>query len=62
GKAEEAGVPVILTNLDTMGAIEVIENFFGKSHFHQPKKLSHLDGLLKERMDFMRLDSLLGIK
>jgi hypothetical protein len=62
GKAEEAKVPIILTNLDTMSAIETIENFFGKTHFHQPKKLACLDNLLKERMDFKRLDSMLGIK
>ncbi|MGQ9500159.1 MAG: phosphotransacetylase family protein [Dissulfurimicrobium sp.] len=62
GKAEEARVPIILTNLDTMSAIETIENFFGKTHFHQPKKLAYLDDLLKERMDFKRLDSMLGIK
>ena len=62
GKAEEAKVPIIITSLDTMGAIETIENFFGKTRFHQPKKLVHLEKLLKEHMDFERLYSMMGIK
>ncbi|MDA8161871.1 MAG: phosphotransacetylase family protein [Desulfobacteraceae bacterium] len=62
GKAEEAGVPVILTNLDTMGAIETIENFFGKTRFHQPQKLAHIEKLFKEYMNFERLYSMMEIK
>ena len=55
GRAEEIGVPIILTRHDTMTAIQIIETFFGKTRFHQDKKLEHFDNLLNEHMDFEAL-------
>ncbi len=52
GRAEERGVPIILTRHDTLTAIELIENFFGKSRFHQAKKVEHFESLLNKYFDF----------
>ena len=38
-RAEELGVPMILVGQDTMTAMQTIEKFFGRSRFHQIKKL-----------------------
>lgn len=61
GKAEEAGVPIILTHYDTMSAVEKIEAFFGKTRFHQEEKIRRFEKLLAEYMDFRRLYSTLGL-
>jgi len=42
GRAEKRGVPIILTHHDALTAIEVIENFFGKTRFHQEKRVDIL--------------------
>ena len=39
GRAEEVGVPIILVSQDTLTAVEIIENAFGKTRFHQEKKV-----------------------
>lgn len=52
GRAEERGVPIILTHHDTLTAIELIENFFGKSRFHQAKKVEYFENLLSKYFDF----------
>jgi len=52
GRAEERGVPIILTQHDTLTAIELIEGFFGKSRFHQEKKVQHFEELLDKYLDF----------
>jgi hypothetical protein len=62
GRAEEAGVPIILTRHDTMTAVETIETFFGKTRFHQEKKVESFGNLLKEHMDFERLYGALGLR
>ena len=58
---EEAGVPIILTHHDTMGAVDIIETFFGKTRFHQEQKVRRFDELLAEHMNFDRLYSVLGL-
>ncbi len=52
GRAEERGVPIILTRHDTLTAIELIENFFGKTRFHQAKKVEYFENLLVKYFDF----------
>jgi len=62
GRAEEAGVPIILTRHDTMTAVQAIEAFFGKTRFHQEKKVESFNNLLNEHMDFEALYGALGLR
>lgn len=52
GRAEEVGVPTILVRQDTLTAVEVIERFFGKTRFHQQKKVRRFEEMLADRFDF----------
>jgi uncharacterized protein len=60
--AEEQGVPVILSRLDTMTTIERVERCFGKVRFHDEKKMLRFDSMLDERFDYAGLYTELGIK
>jgi BioD-like phosphotransacetylase family protein len=62
GRAEEAGVPIILTHHDTLTAVEIIETFFGRTRFHQEKKVKRFERLLNEHMDFEALYKGLGMR
>jgi len=62
GRAEEVGVPMILVKQDTLTAVEIIEQFFGKTRFHQDKKVQRFEQLLAERFDFAALYADLGLK
>jgi BioD-like phosphotransacetylase family protein len=62
GRAEEMGVPIILTRHDTMTAVETIETFFGKTRFHQEKKVESFENLLSENMDVEALYTALGLR
>lgn len=62
GRAEEAGVPIILTRYDTMSAVETIETFFGKTRFHQEKKVESFERLLNEHIDFEMIYASLGLR
>lgn len=55
GRAEEVGVPMILVRQDTLSTVEVIERFFGKTRFHQEKKVQRFEEMLEDRFDFERL-------
>ena len=61
-RAEELCVPVLLTKLDTLATIEIIEGFFGKSRFQQPKKMERFTALLDENFDYAALYKALGLK
>jgi BioD-like phosphotransacetylase family protein len=61
GRAEEVGVPMILVRQDTLTAVEVIERFFGKTRFHQEKKVLRFEEMLEDRFDFERLYAGLGL-
>lgn len=62
GRAEEVGVPVILVNYDTLSTVEIIERFFGKTRFHQEKKLQRFVQMLDERFDYIELYRALGLR
>ncbi len=62
GRAEELEVPLILAKQDTLSAIEVIQQYFGKLRLHQPRKVDRFHALLEERFDFKRLYQDLGIE
>jgi BioD-like phosphotransacetylase family protein len=55
GRAKEVGVPMILVRQDTLSTVEVIERFFGKTRFHQEKKVQRFEEMLEDRFDFERL-------
>jgi uncharacterized protein len=61
-RAEEVGIPIILTRQDTMAAIELIDGFFGKSRFHQKKKVDRFENLMNEHMNFDALYAAAGLK
>lgn len=61
GRAEAMGVPIILTQLDTMATVDTIEMFFGKTRFHQEKKIEDFLKLLSKHMDFARLEAAIGL-
>lgn len=60
-RAEEQAVPVILSSLDTMTTIEVVESVFGKVRFHDQKKMLRFESLLDERFDYVALYKALGV-
>jgi BioD-like phosphotransacetylase family protein len=62
GRAKEIGVPMILVRHDTLSAVEVIERFFGKTRFHQTKKVQRFEEMLMDRFDFERLYRALELK
>jgi len=61
GRAEEIGVPVLLVKDDTLTTVQTIESFFGKTRFHQPKKIQCFERLLAEHFDFDKLHEALGL-
>jgi uncharacterized protein len=61
-QAEEQGVPVIISRLDTMTTVERVERCFGKVRFHDEKKMLRFDSMLDERFDYASLYAELGIK
>jgi hypothetical protein len=61
-RAEELCVPVLLTKMDTLATIEIIEGYFNRSRFQQPQKVERFSALLDEYCDFAALYDLLDIK
>jgi len=61
GRAEEIRVPVLLVKEDTLTTVQNIEAFFGKTRFHQPKKIQCFERVLEEHFDFARLEQALGL-
>jgi BioD-like phosphotransacetylase family protein len=62
GRAEEVGVPMILVKQDTLVAVEIVERYFGKTRFHQEKKVQRFQQMLEERFDFDALYEALGLR
>lgn len=61
GRAEELGVPLLIAKQDTLSAVEVIQQYFGKIRLHQPRKVERFQSLLDERFDFARFYRAVGI-
>ncbi len=61
GRAEEVGVPMLLVRKDTLSTVEVIEQFFGKTRFHQAKKVARFERILEANLDFAGLYADMGI-
>ncbi len=60
-RADELGVPVVLTRLDTLATIEIIEGYFDRSRFQQPQKVARFSAMLEEKFDFGALYGKMGI-
>jgi BioD-like phosphotransacetylase family protein len=60
-RAEELCVPVLLTKLDTLATIEIIEGYFGKSRFQQPQKVDFFSKLLDQNFDYDGLYKALSV-
>jgi len=59
-RAEQRGVPVVLSELSTVETVEVINEYFGRTRFHQRDKLASFQMALEESFDFDRLYRMLG--
>jgi BioD-like phosphotransacetylase family protein len=60
-RADELGVPVLLADLDTLSAVEVVESFLGRGRVQLPQKINQFSALLNEHFDFAALYKSLGI-
>ncbi len=61
-RAEDQGVPVIMSRHDTMTTVQIVDRTLGKVRFHDPKKMLRFDSMLDERFDYPGLYAELGIK
>lgn len=61
-RAEDAGVAIMIVKHDTMSAVQIAEQTFGKTRFHQEKKIERFQRMLAEYMDFEQLYKILGLK
>ena len=60
-KADEKGIPVIMTRNDTDTVIKNIEDLLDGARFHQEKKLNRLAEALQQNLDFKAIYSGLGL-
>ncbi|MCL5959030.1 MAG: phosphotransacetylase family protein [Chloroflexi bacterium] len=61
-RAEEHCVPIILVPHSTFEAVEIIEQFFGRSRFHHKPKVDRFQTMLDSAFDFETLYQALGLK
>ncbi len=60
-QAEAKGVPIILSQQSTLETVETINQFFGRTRFHEAQKLEQFQQILEDNFDFSRLYQALGI-
>jgi hypothetical protein len=60
-RADELGVPVLLADMDTLGAIEVVEGCMGRSRVQQTEKVERFIALLKDNLNYTRIYEKLDI-
>jgi len=60
-RAEESKVAIILVKHDTMTTVQLTEQAFGKTRFHQEKKIERFERMLAEFFDFRRLYRAIGL-
>lgn len=61
-QAEEHGVPIIMSQHSTLETVETINQFFGRTRFHQQAKLEQFYEIFDTHFDFDRLYSILGLR
>lgn len=62
GVAEESGVPIIVSQHDTLTTVEIVERFFGRGRFQQERKMARFQELLDAHFDFTSFYLTLGLK
>ena len=60
-RARSVGVPIILVEHDTLTTVETIEEVFGRTRFHQKKKIQRFVRLMEGRFDYERLYNALDL-
>jgi hypothetical protein len=60
-RAEDRGIPIILTKGDTISMVNSIELALGKTRFNQEKKLSRLGEIMEQQFNFQALYRGLGL-
>jgi BioD-like phosphotransacetylase family protein len=61
-RAIERGVAIILSPYDTLTTVEKVEQFFGKTRFHQAEKVNRFELLLNNTLDFAELYRRIGLR
>ncbi len=61
-RAEERGVAIVLSPYDTLTTVEKVEQFFGKTRFHQAEKVSRFALLLNNLLDFEQMYRIIGLQ
>jgi hypothetical protein len=61
-RADELGVPVLLADMDTLSAIDIVEGYVGRGRVQQTQKIDRFGALLNEYLDFAALYEGLGLK
>ena len=61
-RADELGVPILLADMDTLRAIDVVESYLGRSRVQQPQKVDRFVKLLNEHFNFAVLYESLGLR
>ena len=61
-RAEERGIAIILSHYDTLTTVEKVEQFFGKTRFHQMEKVTHFEQLLNNTLDFAEFYRTIGLQ
>jgi BioD-like phosphotransacetylase family protein len=60
-QAEEQGVPIIISQQSTLETVETINQFFGRTRFHQEAKLEQFYEIFDTHFEFDKLYSVLGL-
>jgi uncharacterized protein len=60
-RARAQGVPIVLVEHDTLGAVREIESLFSEARFRQPRKVDRLMPMLEECIDLPRVMALAGL-
>ncbi|HEY3318269.1 MAG TPA: phosphotransacetylase family protein [Coriobacteriia bacterium] len=61
-RAEELGVPMVLVDMDTLSAVERVEQLLGKVHLHEPTKAARIRELLIANVALPDLLAAFGIR
>lgn len=61
-RAEEAEIPVISVDLDTLKSVEIIDRAFGQVRLHEPSKVECIRQSMAKYFDFPRLMGGLGLE
>jgi len=60
-RAESMNVPILISRHSTIGAVEAVDNVFGKTRLGQAEKLAFFEALMAEHVNFKRIEELLGL-